>query len=587
MYDENSMDSTKNDISNGVDGINGAYNASNRINNFYKGHKGLDDLKKIANETTKETAKEFAKNAAKEGVKQATGAGAAAATGGTSKALEVAKKLIDTIKKLAENSSSASESKIFIAIIIAIMFLIMVPIFVSVLTPSSAIHLLADSNMEETGIGTFIKQFFPFFSIDEEVNNEEYEADTDVEECALMNKKLLDKRFRKAYKGAIREAKQYCRENGYSWRKSKNTLKETNSASWKQVYQDVNYGYGIAALNLGMYETEVPDYDSEEYSKLINTCPDNLWYEIEYEDMDDEADAEDEFTPEGDDGIWETILEALEMPYVRITIHYYSLEDIYMISTSSPQEKYITKSIYEFDMTNLQMQKIMRDQFKAILEKFPETYNKLNLDNENMVWNYSDEPTPPEDILSNLPKKTYDDIKEGEYMMLGVPWYKQWEYCGSTWYKYGEGDIHSSGCCLMSLCMIGSYLSNSDFSSPVGKYPNMWSYFCDSSNGYITYNSGGYGYISSSSMLNKFGITYTGKSSTSASSLVDQLKSSQKPIMVHYHPGEYTSGGHFSVVVGYDSDRNVFFTNDPGSSHRSEVSFESMEKNSDYFQTYE
>lgn len=566
----------------------GADKAQKGVSNIAK--KGAKDAVKNAGENI---AKEVGKEVAKEAGKEAVNIAADAATGGVSR---IASTILTAIKKTAEVIQNEEDQKsktgfIVVAVVVVAMFLFLVPSFVATLTPASALELLADMNNDgDSSLVTWIKNLFPFISADEEVDESEYVADVDVEQTALTNKKLLDKRFRKAYKDAIKEARAYCLANGYSWRKSKNTLKDTHSASWKEVYEEVNYGYAIAALNLGMYETEIDQYESEAYSLAIKDALSEYYYEIEYSEGDGEGDAETGFVPDGDDtSWWESLIDALEMPYVSITIHYYTLQDLYMIATSTPDENYIQKTAdpdMELFINNLNMQKLMRDQFKAMLEKYPETYNKLNLDNENVVWSYGHNPTTPGVALEDLIDLIGEDVFGDGEMLLAVPWYKQWLYTDPNIYPYGQGTIKSSGCCLMSVCMIGAYMTGKDFGSPYNGYPNMWAYYCDPVNGYV--NSGRY--ISSNYTLNDFGIQGTthsfSRSKTGIASLITELETNRNPIMIHYVPGEFTSQGHFSVITGYNAERQVFYTNDPGSSHRAEVTFDQMIRNANYYQTY-
>jgi len=149
-----------------------------------------------------------------------------------------------------------------------------------------------------------------------------------------------------------------------------------------------------------------------------------------------------------------------------------------------------------------------------------------------------------------------DDVEWGEGgTMEGMP---QWYQYSGAWadYPYGGGTISSSGCAIVCLSMVTSYLNGEvvtpldivDFTGNRYYQPgagSTWSIFpAVSSN---------YGY--SCSNLGK-----------NTSALIDALQSGH-PVIASMGPGTFTKGGHFIVLKGITEDGKIL-VNDPNDNDR-------------------
>ena len=175
--------------------------------------------------------------------------------------------------------------KIYLIVFCILFFMFLITTFSSILTPDSLKAVLAyqfEEFSEETAgawvsftqtldeIGDNIVAFFTdLFGGDsdngisetEAYEIGEYDAYHQYNDSLKSNYTEIETALKQAYKDAKDEAKQFCKDNGYSWWRSNDSLVDTNSDSWEHVYAGSNYGDLLSVVSILLDEEA---YESEE-----------------------------------------------------------------------------------------------------------------------------------------------------------------------------------------------------------------------------------------------------------------------------------------------------------------------------------
>ena len=254
----------------------------------------------------------------------------------------------------AKIAHTALKIKIYMTVFIIVFLMFLITEFSSILTPDSLKAVLAyqfeEVSEEVAGawisftqsveemvdeIVAFFTNLFTGDAGDEESGDEidsteayaigEYDPYHQYNDSLKSNYTEIETALKQAYKDAKDEAKQFCNDNGYSWRKSKKTLSATNSDSWKSVYAGSNFGDLLSVANILLdeeaYESE-EGYDPEtfdaarfsEFMKDENTI--KHLYHITYVAYVDSNESDPD-----------------EAKYVTITIWPYDVYDLFLMGT--------------------------------------------------------------------------------------------------------------------------------------------------------------------------------------------------------------------------------------------------------------
>lgn len=381
---------------------------------------GTNELKQPVNS---EAVNSMASQGVKEAAGKATQGVATAIEATTGIPAEKIRKGLDYIKKAKDATDKAKEIKakreaqeennnsgFFMALIPTVLILLFVlfPSIMGALTPASILsvftyQLKADDTTttvatdDDYDFWTWLSRFIENSAIsifgNEEIDGEDsytigtYDSNAEFDDSLEENLKLAKRAMKLAYKEAVKEAKEYCKANGYSWFKAKRTLNDTNSGSWEDVYCEVNYADLMAILNLANNNNDFSAFNSEVFAEILqdeNTLK-NM-YSIEYSYSGKEQENE-ELTEEQRLAYEEALAEyelALEMGQdavkpteedfsssgseISITIHPYTLYSLYNIFGSSPNELYVG-NITCYDAQEVQIQQIKAIADETIIAK--------------------------------------------------------------------------------------------------------------------------------------------------------------------------------------------------------------------------
>lgn len=356
-------------------------------------------------------------------------------------------------------------------------------------------------------------------------------------------------------------------------------------------YLNINYAEIISIMTL-TEEWNIKNLDQTKFKEFIKNSEQTKYLYQETVHVQWQKKSKDE----SGNTIWKNIEGIGEQnnsdyrAYGVVKIEKYSLAQIFKLFGVNPYEmNYAFTSTTNIDLLEYQKNLIKVYKGKANLgieDTTPMTSTLIPSEIINVQIDI------PKDVDVPFEFITPDDFDSAEvitgegYLKIECPYYNQGDYRGKEKYRYGQGDIQSSGCCLISSLMIAECLTGIDILQPKSSYDNWIAYFCDPANGYLTG-----GYITSNSnsskfVLKEFGISYTGQHVMSLQGLIDELDSTKTPVMIHYKIGKFTKSGHFSVCTGYDLSKKIFFTNDPGRRARTEVSFDDMANECTYYRTY-
>lgn len=179
------------------------------------------------------------------------------------------------------------------------------------------------------------------------------------------------------------------------------------------------------------------------------------------------------------------------------------------------------------------------EELQELLEKYPETYD--------YVMGYSQR-----DKYKGKRIDLTEDVEEGEVPLL-LQWDKRWGYD-----NYGDKLIGAAGCGPTCMSMAYIYLTGD-----TEKNPREMAEFANE-NGYNTEAGTKWDFFTE-------GATILGLEGSEMSVTEDGMKAALdygNVIICSMKPGDFTKGGHFIVIRGYD--RNGFWVNDPNSRINSE-----------------
>lgn len=152
---------------------------------------------------------------------------------------------------------------------------------------------------------------------------------------------------------------------------------------------------------------------------------------------------------------------------------------------------------------------------------------------------------------------TIENVQQGVIPLL-LQWDKRWGYG-----KYGDSSVAESGCAPTALAMVVVGLTGNNTITPyvVAQYAE--------NNGYYVSGSGSsWGLISEGSQY--FGVMAT-ELSLSENNIYNALENGN-PIICSMRPGDFTTTGHFIVLVGIKNGKII--VNDPNSREKSKKSWD-------------
>lgn len=182
-------------------------------------------------------------------------------------------------------------------------------------------------------------------------------------------------------------------------------------------------------------------------------------------------------------------------------------------------------------------------ELQELLEKYPETYD--------YVMGYSQR-----DKYKGKSIDLTEDVAEGEVPLL-IQWDKRWGYD-----NYGDKLIGAAGCGPTCMSMAYIYLTGNTEMNP-----RKMAEFADR-NGYNSEAGTKWDFFTE-------GATILGLEGNEMSVTEDGMKAALdygNVIICSMKPGDFTKGGHFIVIRGYD--KNGFWVNDPNSRINSEKQWE-------------
>lgn len=308
--------------------------------------------------------------------------------------------------------------KILITVWAILMGLFFISAFANILTPDSLKAVLAyqfEAVSEEVSgtwagftdaISTFFSNLFGGFSDTEGDETDisvdgaasyqigEYNHNQQYNDSLKANYTEIESALKASYAFALKDAKTYCKENGYSWWKSKKTLSQTNSDSWEKVYAASNYGDIISAAGILLDEEQQEseegynpeEFDTERFSEFMkddNTVR-HLYYISYYAAVDDnESDSSD-------------------AKYVVINIYPYDVYGLFSMgqntSDSSVGAEYANK-MWSTTIDNYHFMQTRTDQIRAIANE--ENYDLYHLDTPTTPLNAQRESTSVISTIAN------------------------------------------------------------------------------------------------------------------------------------------------------------------------------------------
>lgn len=191
--------------------------------------------------------------------------------------------------------------------------------------------------------------------------------------------------------------------------------------------------------------------------------------------------------------------------------------------------------------------------FKEIIEHYddyPEVYRAALANNPEMLEYVKEYPTSDK-ATSNA---TMTKKEKSEKYPLFIQWDKRWGYA-----PYGSSSIGISGCGPTSLSMVIYALTGNELATPdkVARYSQEQGYYIEGT---------GTSWELMTEGAAAFGVTGQ-ELSLSEDSMKQELKNGH-PLICAMRAGDFTAGGHFIVIRGYE--KNGFIINDPNSVARSQ-----------------
>ncbi|MBE6021864.1 MAG: hypothetical protein E7231_01370 [Cellulosilyticum sp.] len=200
-----------------------------------------------------------------------------------------------------------------------------------------------------------------------------YEHNQQYNDSLKSNYTEIESALKASYALALKDAKAYCKQNGYSWWKSKKTLAQTNSDSWDKVYQNSNYGdiLSVAGILLDeeQYESEEgynpEEFDTARFSEFMkaDSTVKHLYYISYYAKVDDNES------------------NSSDANYVVITIYPYDVYSLFSMGQDSNDvsigTQYSNKK-WSATVDNYNFMRTRTDQIRAISND--ENYELYHLD---------------------------------------------------------------------------------------------------------------------------------------------------------------------------------------------------------------
>ncbi len=191
--------------------------------------------------------------------------------------------------------------------------------------------------------------------------------------------------------------------------------------------------------------------------------------------------------------------------------------------------------------------------FKEIIEHYddyPEVYRAALANNPEMldyVKEYPDSDKATADAVMTKKEKS-------QKYPLFIQWDKRWGYA-----PYGSSSIGISGCGPTSLSMVIYALTENELATPdkVARYSQEQGYYIEGT---------GTSWDLMTEGAAAFGVTGQ-ELSLSEDGMKQELKNGH-PLICAMRAGDFTAGGHFIVIRGYEKDG--FIVNDPNSRVRSQ-----------------
>ena len=172
---------------------------------------------------------------------------------------------------------------------------------------------------------------------------------------------------------------------------------------------------------------------------------------------------------------------------------------------------------------------------KEFVEKYPEAEEYAN--NYGKYYN--------KDLKMNVSS----EMKERD-IPLFIQWDKRWGYK-----EYGDGYIGTAGCGPTCIAMVACGLNNDDSINPyeVAKFSDECGYYVK-------------GQGTSWSLMTEGAENYgiAGKYGKVSEKYIKKNLSNDTPLICSMKPGDFTKGGHFIVLTGFDENGKVV-VNDPNS----------------------
>lgn len=200
-------------------------------------------------------------------------------------------------------------------------------------------------------------------------------------------------------------------------------------------------------------------------------------------------------------------------------------------------------------------------EFKDVCEnvdEYPETLLLSLCNTPEMIEFVKNYPTAVTKANGNI---TTDEMSEG--IPLLIQWDKRWGYA-----PYGNSDIGISGCAPTCLSMVISGLTDNQTLTPyrVARFAEKNGYYIEGT---------GTSWNLMTEGASAFGITGT-EIPLSKNAVFSHLENNE-PIICSVSPGDFTTAGHFIVLV--KTENGQIKVNDPNSRSRSRLwSYETLEK---------
>lgn len=219
-----------------------------------------------------------------------------------------------------------------------------------------------------------------------------------------------------------------------------------------------------------------------------------------------------------------------------------------MIHMISPQDTLLDSNIADQNLLDALESTPDAQQILQNPEHYPATLVELVVKNEETLQFVLDYP----ELYNTPPASTIGNITEGEIPML-LQWDHRWGYT-----TYGNDFLAVTGCGPTCISMVAAGLSGDSTITPhrVAQYAEANGYYVDGS---------GSDWSLMTSGCQQFGLSSEQLPLTESG--IKQALDSGYPIICSMFPGDFTTTGHFIVLVG--TDNGQIRLHDPNSIQRS------------------